>query len=352
MDKLAANFLSVKSKVGNAEVYCVVKSDGYGCGLAAVSGVLERTGSDGYVVADFDEGVALRDMGIRKPVVVLGSVSPCLLGEAIERDLTVSVFNYAYLERIIEKIPKGKKLKIWLKINSGFNRLGFDALDFAKEKVVGLLSSDKLDMAGIFSHLRGTGADVSTCQYRLFLHLVDGIRAHGVGLNAKLSLLNSGGVDYGLPALDIVRTGAALYGLKGNKKENVEAENNPVVAEFYAQILQINTVPSGESLGYDDSFVPQIDTRVAVLDVGYADGLPRRADKKGLFAIINGKRCPFVGSVCMNHSFVALPNGICPVGDAEIFGKNLPVALLANRLETIDYEILCRFGKTAERIYG
>lgn len=351
MDKLAANFLSVKSKVGNAEVYCVVKSDGYGCGLAAVSGVLERTGSDGYVVADFDEGVALRDMGIRKPVVVLGSVSPCLLGEAIERDLTVSVFNYEYLSQIIEKTPKGKRLKIWLKINSGFNRLGFDRADLTNEKVFGLLRSEKLDMTGIFSHLRGTGADVSTCQYRFFLHMADVIRAHGVGLNAKLSLLNSGGVDYGLPTLDIVRTGAALYGLKGNKKENVEAENNPVVAEFYAQILQINTVPSGESLGYDDSFVPQIDTRVAVLDVGYADGLPRRADKKGLFAIINGKRCPFVGSVCMNHSFVALPNGICPVGDAEIFGKNLPVALLANRLETIDYEILCRFGKTAERIY-
>lgn len=350
MDKLAANFLSVKSKVGNAEVYCVVKSDGYGCGLVAVSGVLENTGSDGYVVANFFEGVALRDMGIRKPVVVLGYVSPCLMREAIERDLTISVFNYDYLSRLIEKIPKGKRLKIWLKINSGFNRLGFDSADLTKEKVLGLLCSEKLDTVGIFSHLRGTGVDVSACQYRLFSHMADVIRTHGVGLNAKLSLLNSGGIDYGLPTLDIVRTGAALYGLKGNKKEKGEAENT-VVAEFFAQILQINTVLAGESLGYDDAFVPQIDTRVAVLDVGYADGLPRRADKKGLFVLINGKRCPFVGSVCMNHSFVALPQGISAVRDAEIFGKNLPVTFLADRLETIDYEVFCRFGKTAERIY-
>lgn len=351
LSKIEENFLSVKKAVGGVEVYCVVKSDGYGCGLEAVSKVLDGAGADGFVVADVKEGVALRDAGIRQPVLVLGSDFCRLTDEVVDRDLTLSVFNADCLTAVTKNVAKGKKLKVWVKLNTGFNRLGFNADDLSNGEISAALLSEKIEITGIFSHLRGTGEEYGRYQYEVFLRLVDVLRVHGVRKNARLSLLNSNGIKLGLPTLDIVRTGAALYGLYGEKQPDLY-EEKAVVAEFFARVLQINTVRAGDGLGYDESFLPQIDTRVAVLDVGYANGLPRRADKKGLFVLIDGHRCPFVGSVCMNHSFVALPFGVKSAESAEIFGKRLPLSYVAKRLETLDYEVLCRFGGATERAYS
>ena len=347
LKKLKSNFYAVASKV-SGEIYCVVKSEAYGCGLKRTSAVLARCGANGFVVAEVAEGEAIRREGINLPVLVLGYTPPSLMGKVLRFGLTQSVFDEKYLSDLAQYLQKKttvNKLKIWLKVNCGFNRVGFckknwqKALDFCQSH------HSLFEVEGIFAHFRDFCDGVKNRLYvEKFEDFCRQAQARPFFDGVKISLCNSAGLAQGLPVFDVARIGASLYGIGG------EAEGG-VVAEYFGRVLQVNRLKKGQSVGYDDSFVAQKECLVGVLDVGYADGLPRCAQEMGMVAYVEGELCPFVGSVCMNHSFVLLKSAVKPYCLAEIFGNHVTAKSLAERLNSVDYEVLCRFGKNAKKIY-
>ena len=348
---LKSNFFKANYLASGAQVYCVVKSDAYGCGMEKIAKTLQDLGASGFVVADVAEGVTLRQAGITKPITVLGYTCLKDLSVLKKYNLTQSVFNVDYL-KVVKDFAKqkfdGKKLDLWLKLNCGFNRVGFGGLELERAFLELCEIKKEMEFSVLFAHLRDGGATQATLinrakkQFEEFCNLTKIAKSFSPLKNTKLSLLNSGGLIMGLPSLDIVRTGALLYGL---------TEGSIPIVSFFANVLQVNTLETGQGMGYDDSFVAEKTTKIAVLDVGYADGLPRRASDLGLRAFVGGKYHPFVGSVCMNHSFVAVDEDVSVFSTAEIIGKNILPKEVAQKLKTIDYEIFCRFGKNSKKIY-
>ena len=350
LKKIKNNFCTIKNNLNKAELFCVVKSDAYGCGARFVAPFLQRCGADGFVVADVEEGVALRKAGVCLPIVVLGRSNGADVKKALAYNLTLSVFNEEYLRELYgvlrdEKTDKKSMLQIWLKINCGFNRVGFTEEKWQELSVCPSSFNDFLQVTGIFAHFREFGDKNNQFEYvQKFERGCALIKSNPVFSGAKRSLANSCALRNGFFNCDVARVGASLYGLGGDGVEDT-------VAEFFAKILQINFLKKGQTVGYDDTFVAQKDCRVAVLDVGYADGLPRSASRLGVEGYLSGVKLPFVGSVCMNHSFLLLDENSDVTQDVEIFGKNISATSLAQKLNTIDYEILCRFGKSSKKIY-
>lgn len=351
LELLKSNFFKAKRLASGAQIYCVVKSDAYGCGMEKIAKALQNVGASGFVVADVTEGVRLRQIGITKPITVLGYTCAKNFAELKEYRLTQSVFNAEYFKLAKDFTVQnydGKKMDFWIKLNCGFNRVGFDGLQLETtlKELYGI--KNEMNFSALFAHLRDGGAtqvnfvNRAKKQFEEFCGLAKIAKSFYPLKKAKLSLLNSGGLIMGLPALDIVRTGALLYGL---------AEGSRPIMSFFANVLQVNTLKTGQSMGYDDSFVAEKTTKIAVLDVGYADGLPRRAADLGMQAFVCGKYCPFVGSVCMNHSFVSVNDDVSVFSTAEIIGKNILPKDMAQKLNTIDYEVFCRFGKNSKKIY-
>jgi len=353
LDKVLDNYQKIVDKVGDKKVYCVVKSNAYGCGASVVAKELQNSGASGFVVANVKEGVNLRKNGVKNPILVLGFTGAKDFWALKKYDLTQSVFCFEYLQKVCDFIQKtSTPLKVWLKFNCGFNRVGFDfdqinmAFDLLNEIM------DKVVLTGVFSHLR-SGLDdqsrlkqVLKSQLDTFDKLKKQAQTHPFfkkNHSVEWSILNSVGVDFFYNAFDVVRVGASLYGL-GDSGYCGEWE-------FFARLLQVNHLKKGQSVGYDDSFVAKKDCFVGVLDVGYADGLPRRATERGLKVFVGGKYCPIVGSVCMNHSFVLLPQKLKNFCKVEVVGRHIPPQSVAKKLNTIDYEIYCRFGKNSPFIY-
>ncbi|MBR5250660.1 MAG: alanine racemase [Clostridia bacterium] len=353
MDKIVKNYQKILAKVGDKKVYCVVKSNAYGCGASVVARELENNGASGFVVSNVLEGAKLRKNGIKKPILVLGLTEIKDFWVLKRYDLTQSVFCFEYLDKILDFTKKTSgALKVWLKFNCGFNRLGFDVVDAKKLFDLLYQNINKISVTGAFAHLSSGFTPQSrlkrVLKYELdrFCELKKQAQTHpffNKNTTILWSILNSVGVNHFTNAFDVMRVGASLYGL-GEWGYDGEWE-------FFAKLLQVNKLTKGQSVGYDDTFVAKKDCFVGVLDVGYADGLPRRASQYGLKVFVDGDYCPIIGSVCMNHSFILLPRFVKSFCQVEVVGRHLSPSSVAKKLNTIDYEILCGFGKNSPFIY-
>ncbi len=334
---LKNNFDTIKKRCAPAATYCVVKSDAYGCGAVETSKRLQRFGADGFVVTKADEGVLLRKNGISKPIVVLGRTPLNKAGLLTKYSLTQSVFCEEYFNTLA---ATSARPPVWLKINCGFNRLGFGL-----DKVLGALKKIKnegFDVKGVFAHLSASAPrtklqkEINKTQIAAFDAAVAEIKAAGFK-NLSFCLCNSGGAATMQNKYDAVRIGAGLYGIGDT--------NALAIKSVYATILQVNKLKIGETLGYDAGFIARKECRIAVLDIGYADGLFRCLSGKGR-VYLNGEYCKIIGNICMNHCFVLLKDGMrADVGDnAEVAGKFVTAKQIAKRAATIDYEVYCRLN--------
>ena len=345
LSKIAYNFDYLKSRAKTAKIYCVVKSNAYGLGLIDVVKKLDCVGADGFIVADLSEAIKLRENGINKPIIILGYTHPNLAEKLAEFDLTQSVFNIDYLFLLKCAAKKiSKDIKVWLKVNTGFNRLGFLSKNTAVLKAA--LSFNNIVVKGIFAHLSDSAAatartkKINKKQIKDFEQLINSkiISEKKHEENIDISLFNSGGITKDYRLYDIIRAGAALYGI-GSVKDVKPA------LSVYACVMQINRLNKGESVGYDGAFKTKKNCKIAVLDIGYADGLNRILSKKAR-VYLNGSYAKIVGNICMNHCFIKLnKNQWAKIGDkAEILGEHIKVKEMAHLSKTIDYEIYCRFN--------
>ena len=338
----------------------VVKADAYGHGALPVSRLLQEAGADYLAVSCLDEALELRDGGIEMPILILGHTPPEYTGLLIEKDLTQTISALAKAKEYSAAANAlGKTLRVHIKLDTGMSRLGFlcagDYFDIGVGNVIASCMLPNLEPEGIYTHFAVSdepGEDNETytrAQFRLFCDVIDAVGARG-GIRFPIRhCANSGAVvHYPEMALDMVRPGLLLYGY-GDETGRLGLK--PCM-RLVTTVSTIKHYEAGTSVSYGRRFETQRHTRMGVLAIGYADGLPRILSNKCSFAVPGG-HAPQRGSICMDMCMLDLTEQPqVAVGDeVEIFGEHNDIEVLAREAGTISYELLCAVSKRVPRVY-
>jgi alanine racemase len=346
LDALASNHAVLKAQAGGAEIAPAVKADGYGLGAALVAARLWDEGARSFYVARLSEGLALRRaLGDRAATIyLLDGVTPGS-APAIEAARLTPVLNSLPQIEAWNSHARGRVLDAALHIDTGMNRLGLRP----EEAVVLTGAMDRLGHVNIdlvISHLACASEPDHPLNARQRTRFTE---TAALFPDARRSLANSGGIflgdDY---RFDQARPGISLY---GGGPQDVPDARIKAVATLEAPILQVRVVPRGESIGYGATYTASQTTRVAILAVGYADGLPRAAHPRGA-VWFDGARRPLLGRVSMDLIAVDVTNcdAARPGAMMQVIGPDLPVDDAATAAGTTAYELLTRIAPRARRV--
>ena len=345
----------------------VIKSDAYGHGLVPVARVLAEAGAQRFAVGTVSEGMALRDAGLRQTIVpLLGALTDVDWQGAVMQGLTPVVGNFDQLERAAAHCHAGRTLRVAIKCETGMGRLGFSEAELP-QVIDRLRTTQGLEPVMVLSHF--SCADVpeqeayTQDQVRRFTAMSDALR--GVFPEIKRSLCNTAGT-IGRPEahFEICRPGISLYG--GNPFTGTAWQDKGArlglewAMSVSAPIIEVREVAEGRSVSYGRLFTAQKTATVAVVAIGYATAFNRSLSTRTAM-IINGRRVPQVGRVCMGM-IMADVTGLPPVrvgdtawlvgGPAEPGQNPVTPQDIADTLGTISYEVLCLFGGMNPRVYG
>jgi alanine racemase len=363
------NLKVVRKQIGpKPKILAVVKSNAYGLGAVPVSKALEKAGADWFGVTCTNEGIELRESGIRKRVLVLTGFWPGEEKRLIQNRLTPVVTRLDDL-RLLERAAKGFRGKsapvpFHLKINTGMNRLGTSA-DEVDAFVRTLSECRHIALEGTFTHFASAedfSARQTDDQEQLFRRCLSRMRALGVSPGI-VHMANSGAICARPETFaDMVRPGAVLYGYyqsfdppqKGEEvRERLPLEPS---LSFRARIITLRDVPAGQGIGYSARFVTERPTRIAVINAGYADGILRQRTNRGC-ALVRGRRVPLVGTISMDLTTLDV-TGVpeAQLGDiVTLYGTDgadsIVVSDVAREIGTVTSDLLCALGRRVPRYY-
>jgi alanine racemase len=350
---LVANWRELAARARPAECAAVVKADGYGCGLEQVTGALAAAGCQVFFVAHLSEGRRVRAAAPRATIYVLNGMLPGTASAYVGCNLHPVIGSLAeFAEWTSFVAATGWHGGAALHVDTGMNRLGMSFEEAAW--LAGQSQSERGELVLLMSHLACAEAPEHPLNARQIAAFRE-LRAMYPGVPG--SLANSSGIFLGPDAHhDLVRPGVALYGANPTP-----LHVNPMrpVVELAGRIVQVRNVPEGETVGYGATWTAKRATRVAVVSIGYGDGILRAASardgKAGAEAIVRGHRCPFAGVVSMDLLTVdvtELPEDIPRRGDlAILLGEDIGVDDLASHAGTIGYEVLTSLGRRYHRVY-
>ena len=354
LNAISHNLTFYKSKLDpKTKMMVMVKAFGYGNGGFEIAKLLEHHKVDYLGVAFADEGISLKNAGIRVPIMVLNPETTSFTA-IIQHHLEPEIYSVKGLKAFL-KIAEQKKLKhfpIHIKIDTGMHRLGFEE-DNLEDLIQILKGNETVQIKSILSHM-ATSDDLnhdafSKSQIALFEKLSTQIQ---IELNIKpiIHILNTSGItNYPEAQYDMVRLGIGLYGISNDEEEQKELEN---VGTLKSVISQIRTIDKGESVGYGRRFIADRSTKVATIPIGYADGIRRSWGNGVGYVTINGKQAKIIGSICMDMLMVDVTDIDCKEGNTVIvFGENPTVPFMAKQLNTIPYEILTSISQRVKRVF-
>ena len=333
---LRHNLATIRARAGGARILAVVKANAYGHGLVQTALALAQ--ADGFAVARLEEGITLREHGVSQPIVLLEGVFTAeQLREAARHELELVVHD-ALQVHLLEADAAGHRFRLWLKIDTGMNRLGFRPGQFPEAlRRLERLPSPPLEVR-LMTHL--ARADDSPEMTRRQLECFsETIRGHA----CATSIANSAGVLGGMPVGgEWVRPGLALYGASPFADCAAEDLDLRPAMTLATSVIAVRFVPRGETVGYGGAWRAKRDSRIAIAAVGYGDGLPRGL-LNGTPVLIGGRRAPLCGRVSMDMIAV----DVTELGQVEVdtpvvlWGAGLPVEEVARCAGTIAYELLC-----------
>ena len=335
----------------NTLLTCMVKAFAYGAGSVEVSKALQTSGLVDYLaVAVADEGVELRKAGITLPIIIMDP-EVAALDVILENNLQPNIYSFAVLEDIISASEsKGLEgISVHIKIDSGMHRLGFYMEDIPA-LITRLQGQKAVRVASVFSHLAGSDEaqfDAFTHEQAQYFENCASRLIASLPYQPLLHICNTAGIErFPEYHFDMCRLGIGLYGLSF---DNAILRN---VCTLKTTILSIKTVPAGSTIGYGRHTTLTEPRQIAVIPIGYADGFDRRFSNYGGEVLVRGKRCPVVGNVCMDQAMVDVTDTDAQVGDfAIVFGDQLPIQELADKLGTIPYEVLTSISRRVQRLY-
>lgn len=363
LDALRANAKNMLAVLpGGTILLGVVKADAYGHGAVRCAAALREAGCGYLAVASPGEALELREAGETLPILILGAVDPALAPELADHRITLAAESLDKARALSAALRPGQTLRIHIKLDTGMGRLGFRAADAAQLAAAAeALTLPGLEPEGIFTHFAVSdepgGEDYTHRQFRLFTDAADELERRWGGRFRLRHCANSGALlfyrDEGM-CLDMVRPGLLTYGMYPDERTGGVALT-PVM-EFKSRVAAVTHHKKGDTISYGRTWTAERDCALAVLPVGYADGLLRCLSGR-LEVLLRGRRVRQVGRICMDMCMLDvtdLPE--VRVGDtATIFGRGTDGAPTASELAalagTIPYEIVCAVSKRVPRIY-
>ena len=349
LDAMVHNLNHFRS-LTDAHIAVMVKAFSYGSGSREIASLLQYHRVDYLMVAFADEGIELRAAGITIPIAVMNPEREAF-DNMIMFNLEPEIYALDILEDFNQALNKHgiKRFPVHIKLNTVMNLSGFDEQDipqllefFGTERSVYIRS--------IFSHLAGSDEtmhdEFTLGQIHLFERMTERIQTQ---FNYKIwrHILNSAGIErFPQYHFDMVRLGIGLHGISATHA------NLQPVSSFKTYISSIRNVPEGQSIGYGRKSYTTRSSRIAVIPVGYADGLNRHLSNRVGNVFIKGKRVPIIGNICMDTCMIDVTDTNATIGDeVEIFGKHILVTELSEQLGTIPYEILTGISHRVKRVY-
>ena len=330
----------------------VIKAFAYGAGIRHVAKLFEKEKVEYLAVACIDEGVELKDSGIEHEIMILNPEQEGLQ-KLIEYGLEPVIYSIESLSVFLDSLKTfrsyHKPYPIHIKIDTGMHRLGFGEEELLELLEV-LLDTEAVKVKSVFSHLAASGDEnfdeYTKSQVSTFLKMTKQI-SEVLGYSIMRHILNSGGIERFPDAqFEMVRLGIGLYGMSSN---NAQLEN---VYRWKTQISQIKKIKKGESVSYNRSWTAKRDSVIATLFIGYADGLNRGLGNENWHLKWKGIKVPIVGDICMDLCMVDITDIDAKVGDElVIFDHQDEINEMAEKLKTINYEVLTNISKRVRRAY-
>ena len=350
MSALRHNFKTVKAYAGDSRIMAVVKADAYGHSVKDIAPILSEEGVASFAVSNLSEALSLREYGISEPILILGYTPTEAVDLLYKNDIMQCVYSAEYAKLLSSAaVKQGVEIKIHIKLDTGMGRIGFDCRSAELcgiDEAISAATLPNLKMRGIFTHFAvsdRTEKDedgFTDEQYERYIKAIKSFEARGVDVgdchcrNSAATLLDSD------KRSDFCRPGIILYGLTPNPDLRLEGELIPVMS-FKTVVTMVKEIKNGDTVSYGRTFKAENKMKIATLAAGYADGYPRSLSNKG-YVLIKGKKAPIVGRVCMDQFSVDVSDiENVNIGDEVLlFGKELPVEVLAELTGTINYEIV------------
>jgi alanine racemase len=353
---LVHNLNYYRSKLDpGVKVMAMVKAFSYGSGSYEIANVLQFHQVDYLTVAYADEGVELRKAGIRLPIMVMNPDEESF-DAMLKYQLEPEIYSFRVLKMLDAALsrlsPNSPPVGIHIKIDTGMHRLGFDPGD-VEELISQIKGRAKISVKSVFSHLaeaeNETGDDFTQRQISLFGRLSERI-CNEFDYPILRHIANTAAISrFAEARFDMVRLGIGLYGIAPIPEEQEKLQN---VSTLYSIISQIKHIPTDETVGYNRRFKAAQETTIAIVPIGYADGLSRSLGNGNGHLKVNGHLAPVVGNVCMDMTMIDITGIDAREGDEVIiFGKDLPITRLASEMGTIPYEILTGISQRVKRVY-
>jgi alanine racemase len=355
---LAQNVAHVRRLAPHADILAVVKANAYGHGAIEITRTLQQLAVRRFGVATVDEGVALRQAGIRDAIVVLGATMPAQFPDLAAHRLTPVLYRADLVQAFAAAVEPGTTpYPVHIKIETGMGRLGLLPYELPE-----LLSRPELRtplrLDGLMTHLADAdNRDAGQTEEQLaqFQQVLKHVQERGLAI-PLIHVANSAGIiRYPASLHSLVRPGIMLYGYHTLSNDTTAPELQPILT-WKTAIAHMHTIPSGGSVSYNRTFIASRKTRVAVLPVGYADGYNRLLSNRGN-VLVGGQRVPVIGRVCMDMTMIDVTDvpGVQVGHEAILIGQQgserITAADLAAWQQTIPYEILCAIGSRVPRRY-
>lgn len=339
LENIKSNVTKLISYLNKYQYYIgVVKADCYGHGGDVVRQIVDG-GCNYLAVATLEEALEIRKTEKNIPILCLGTIASDSINICKKKNITITIPSLEYLDTI--DIKKLKNIKVHIKINTGMNRLGVSS-QWEFDLLYNLLKDNNVEVEGIYTHIYNDSNKKDT------QNQIDRFRYITCNINLEdVEIIHFGASGYSLnyPKLDFVngcRLGIAIYGLIENNLDLTSTFS------LYSTVIQINEVEN-ETVGYCGMYSAKGKERIAVVPIGYADGIIRKNTGRKVF--VNNKEYPIVGNICMDMLFIKVDDTV-KTGDKVVLIKDINhIQEIAKHLDTINYEVICSIGKRIPRIY-
>lgn len=344
----------------SAKIMAVIKANAYGHGIVEIAKKAIECGIYALGVARIDEAIIVRKAAPHAKIVVLGYTPQSALDCAIANDIEICIFHREIAESISQKArAQGKVAQIHIKLDTGMGRVGFlydeTNADSAISEIVAISKLKNIAISGIFTHFSSadeTDLGYTQIQIERYISVIRGLKARGISGFIRHCANSAGIFNYPQSVFDMVRVGIISF----CGCEFASLDLKPVMS-FKARVVHIKTLPKGSAVSYGRTFITQKPTKIATISAGYADGYSRLLSNKAE-VLIAGKRAKVVGNVCMDQLCVDI-SGIegVKIGDEVVlfgideWGNEISANELAQKIGTINYEILCAVSNRVPRIY-
>lgn len=362
LDAVSHNMKQLKERIGDgAQIIAVIKMDGYGHGAGPIARMFEEKDYIwGYATASFEEAVSLRNVGIKKPILVLGCIFPEQYEEMLRQEIRATVYMKEMAQAMSEAAVRlGRTAYFHMKVDTGMGRLGFLSNVPGVQDIVEISRLANVKLEGVYTHFARADEqekEYTVEQHEKFVWMEKALKNEGLNITYYHCDNSAGIIDFPDMKHNLVRAGISIYGMYPSDEVCKDAVNLKPSLELISHITFVKEVEAGTSISYGGTFVAQEKMRVATIPVGYGDGYSRGLSNKA-DVLIHGKRARILGRVCMDQFMVDVTHipeakymdQVVLIGfDGE---EHIPVEELSSLCGRFHYEFVCCLGKRIPRVY-